>query len=297
MTSFIQVSCDTNVLYTKASCPSLVHLLMIDVNARVGSVHSECFGTVSSDIESHNGMLLRSTLTATGLLAVNTVWCPGYTWRSPQGCVSRIDYVCVPNGTSVQCLKTWIESGVDISLGAREDHRVLGALFKIRDSCKTTTVRTQNLTFNRNNLTSPQCLHKFQNDVWKCTFSADANIDEHASSLNRCIENAAVRVFGKQTNQPSKPWISGRTWSCVKYIAPYRRLSYRAFDLTRKLALKSIFFIRASSVHVAYDPSLRVPLLGWGTACELENARSQLAYVWKVNALGWSLCRALQAVA
>ena len=67
------------LLRAKASCPSLVQFLMIDANARVGSVQAECFGTASSDIESHNGMLLRSTLTATGLLAVNTVWCPGYT--------------------------------------------------------------------------------------------------------------------------------------------------------------------------------------------------------------------------
>ena len=52
---------------------------MIDGNARVGSVKAECFGDANAENESQNGMMLRGTLLASKLMAVNTFKCPGYT--------------------------------------------------------------------------------------------------------------------------------------------------------------------------------------------------------------------------
>ena len=68
----------------KTKCPNIIQFVMIDGNARVGSVKAECFGDANAENESQNGMMLRGTLLASKLMAVNTFKCPGYTWRSPK---------------------------------------------------------------------------------------------------------------------------------------------------------------------------------------------------------------------
>ena len=214
----------------KAACPSVIQFLMIDANGRVGSVAAECFGEASADPETQKGTLLRSTLTAAGLIAVNTVRCPGYTWRSAkQSSTARIDYVCAPLDRRVRCTSTYIEGDVDVSLGAQEDHRVLAATFKFLSREKLRVAKPCALAYNKANLRNPSCVWRFQERVWRFWHDDSENIDGHAASLNECIKKAAASAFGKPTDRPVKPWIKQSTWAVIKWIAPLRRASYQSF--------------------------------------------------------------------
>lgn len=84
----------------------------VDGNARLGSVPAPCIGQCSPDIESANGTHMRLTLMSHQLLAVNTFYHAGHTWRHSSGSTWSIDYVVIPS--SVVHFDSWVESNIDL---------------------------------------------------------------------------------------------------------------------------------------------------------------------------------------
>ena len=277
--------------------PTLLQFLFIDGNARVGSVEAPCFGQASPDWETHNGSLLRETLTSVGLVAVNTFSCPGYTWRAPNMSTARIDYIGSPAPPTVQCVRTYVENGVDLSLGAREDHRVIAATFRLANTSPRPKARTDKLRFNKSCLSDHTCIYNFQGFLMRFRCSDDISIDTHAVQLNDYVGKAAIKAFGSAQDQPIKPWLSMSTWQVVKWIVPFRRVYYRAFRLTKRYTVQMVFLFWASHISVAYTPGSVVPFLGWGAKARLSCLYGTVSFVWSVNAACWRTCQLLQKLA
>ena len=281
----------------KTKCPNIIQFVKIDGNARVGSVKAECFGDANAENESQNGMMLRDTLLASKLIAVNTFKCPGYTWRSPKQTTARIDYICCQLRPEISCLDTYIEHDIDISLGASEDHRVLAASFKIANRSAPESSSDKTVGFNKLNLVDPSCVKSFQDDVWQFRACAGESIDAHAARLDAHVARAALWAFGKATDRPAKQWISRSTWQVVNWIAPLRRLSLKAFYAATICLCRVVFLAWASAVSRTYVPGTCVPALGWGAMARADSTPNCVRFLWTVNALGWHTCSLLQRIA
>ena len=83
----------------KMAPPTGCALYFIDAKGRVGSVPSECVGSVHLEAETLNGYLIHCWMRQLGICALSTFRCkgPGATWRSTQNTLRRIDFVCAPS--------------------------------------------------------------------------------------------------------------------------------------------------------------------------------------------------------
>eukprot|EP00972_Heterocapsa_arctica_P094055 13872458-Heterocapsa_arctica.AAC.1 len=71
---------------------------MIDANARTCRQVGGQIGHVVSNSEAinDNGERFVQLLIDSDMIALNTYWNCGHTWRSPHGPTARLDYVCAP---------------------------------------------------------------------------------------------------------------------------------------------------------------------------------------------------------
>ena len=97
----------------------------IDANARVDADESGVIGRFGDQKTNDNGMRFIAFLEALGLTACNMHWDAGYTWRSAKGPTSRLDYVCTVASRLGSVIDSWVPDTIDLSMGAREDHRVV----------------------------------------------------------------------------------------------------------------------------------------------------------------------------
>ena len=69
-----------------------IPLLLMDANGRLGSIADDAVGDADAQRENFNGRLMRATLGAQHMFAVNTFHAAGNTFL-PE---SRVDYICLP---------------------------------------------------------------------------------------------------------------------------------------------------------------------------------------------------------
>ena len=100
-------------------------MLLLDANARTGSISASCFGDVDADQENDNGQRLRVALCEAQQAAVNTWYPCGYTWRLNHSKTFRIDYVTIPLFLLCLVIECGVATSVDLSGIAREDHRMV----------------------------------------------------------------------------------------------------------------------------------------------------------------------------
>ena len=104
--------------------PSEHLMLLVDANARVGSVQSPSVGPDGAEKQTHNGALLHSFLSAWQLCLPCTLGKhegSQATWQSPLLTQARIDFIAVPLAWLEQVASTWVD--YDFEFGqVRSDH-------------------------------------------------------------------------------------------------------------------------------------------------------------------------------
>ena len=79
-----------------------------------------------------NGERLIAATKVDGMIAANTWYPCGYTWRSAKGHTSRIDYVLY-DASRVEGIKTCgIAHAVELACGAAEDHRCVKCVIEVQ---------------------------------------------------------------------------------------------------------------------------------------------------------------------
>ena len=99
-------------------------VVLVDGNARLGSVLSEAVGGYDADDENCNGAALHEFMGEQGLLATNTFFESRLgTWVATSGAERRGDYVLVPQVWRAQLEDAGVTDQVSLALAAKEDHR------------------------------------------------------------------------------------------------------------------------------------------------------------------------------
>eukprot|EP00973_Karenia_brevis_P078820 10939231-Karenia_brevis.AAC.1 len=104
-------------------------MLCIDANARMGSITDDFVGPVYKQQENDNGFRMRLLCGTYRLYPCNTWFVNnGCTWVGSRGHEARLDYICFCASIHECVERCYIEDSIDLSLGERDDHRVLAAV-------------------------------------------------------------------------------------------------------------------------------------------------------------------------
>ena len=106
-------------------------IILIDANARVGSIKSSRIGLCEVEKETTNGEALRLSLEDMRLNAVNTFFDAGWTWAGSRHHRSRIDYILADDELMQAVTDCAVCRDLELSEAEREDHFLVGANFEI----------------------------------------------------------------------------------------------------------------------------------------------------------------------
>ena len=184
-------------------------VVLIDANARLGSIRSSSVGACNPEPQSPNGNHFHSLLGALSLKAVNTFVDSPPTWKN-----HRIDYCAASFHLQVVNAGTFVE--VDLATTEREDHRPVFAeiVLSVRASSIPATssrIRLAVLPFQRPfQLKTPD-------------FSVD--VDTHYQWLCDSITKLAEVYFPLDKCKPRHPWTSSASLQIVQVRRQVREIS------------------------------------------------------------------------
>ena len=221
--------------FIRRDYPEPVFVLCIDANAWLGSFTDACVGPIAAEPENDNGLRFRVFLNHNCSVAINTWHDAGSTWVSTQGHAHRNDYVC--SSADMCGCADWcrVLLTIDLSLGLREDHSVVGASFNMPCAATPTwapsrggskKLKKQRLRLSTDLMSDPVLCHRFQFDLQQFLPRAGADVDQHLLSLNEQTRTLAQKYFGTSNFKPRKDWISAEAWSLIRNIAPIRRILF-----------------------------------------------------------------------
>lgn len=295
-------SVDKTIGALDSRSPGALRFLFIDANGRTRADGRGHIGEEDGEAINDNGERLIHLLRGAGMVAFNTHWQCGYTWRSAHGPTARIDYVCGPGDLMKQVVACDIPGDVDLSLTTKEDHRAVRARLLIDRPGPAPAERTAAVKPNKVNLTVPWRVEAFQSMMWRYAPPVGCSIDDHVADLAAYIKASAISAFGSAADRPRKPWIGPLTWSVVKLIAPIRRCSYQAraaaTDAWKRTILVAWAATRSAHFVPSNAPTGAVPApschIGWAAACRLPALRREWLLWRRVSSMAWRACSRLQ---
>ena len=148
--------------------PALEWSLMLDANARVGSVDGFGIGPAYATKENNNGFRFRCFLKTHTLYAINTFHetC-GHTWTSSRGHESRIDYMVATPNLVDGVVRCDVTDDIDLSFNDTDDHRAVIVEFAVaRDAHRPHNNSTSFFRINKLNLNVIWRQEGFQREVW-----------------------------------------------------------------------------------------------------------------------------------
>ena len=175
-----------------------------------------------------------------GMVAVNTWYPCGYTWRSAKGRTSRVDYVLY-DASRVEVVETCgIAHTVDLACGAAEDHRCVKCSIEVKGGTDIENNRRKKLKINidTSSIQNPFLCAEFQRRLLAFAPNLGNSVSDHAEEFSGCLLKHARDVFGEKGRKPRQPRISHGTWCTVKVIAFLRRLADQAGECGRFARLK-----------------------------------------------------------
>ena len=277
----------------RQQAPSALLFYLLDANARTTATGDGCIGDVDGERPNDNGERFMQHLRDHALVAYNTHWPCGYTWRSAHGPSARLDYVC---GSAAQLSSVELcdmPPEIDLSLTTKEDHR----LVRCRPVLGTSALASSSRRLRRLkklNLSAPWRVELFRDLMWRFDADPSITIDEHVSSLTNYIYTAALVAFGSAEDRPRQPWISAETWAVVRLITPVRRLSYKACIAAAAVRLTIVFLAWAALRRKEFVPeaagSRLGSNLGWVAASRLTEFRCHWPWLSRIAASSWRAC-------
>ncbi|CAK0905350.1 unnamed protein product, partial [Prorocentrum cordatum] len=218
----------TRTLLVKYS--GMDYAVLVDANARIGSIPGVGIGPVCSQVENRNGQRLRTYLQTFALAAVNSFFDDAsMTWRSTRGLWSRIDYILVP--LHALPAVSWCQTldSIALAFSLEIDHVAVGARVTLlsRSPSSTATSSTVPFALNKSMLQCGARRAWFRDELWAVVARsynfAFLDVDSHLDAVNDAVRAAASRAFGGPRDQPRNQWISWEAWAYIRQVAPLRR--------------------------------------------------------------------------
>ena len=239
--------------------PEAIVVLLIDANAKVGSITCSAIGGASADPENDNGGRLRLFCCEQELTIVNTFIGSGPTWSGLLGDRHRIDYLGLSTATVSRVRFCRATPEVDISTfkAARYDHNPVVADLSLdsgMDTCPSSIIPERAFCKNkvlarkldRTSITDPTKVKRFQEALARslvtleCSTDMDPiEIDAKLNSWNQTVRDLAGKIFSAPRRKPRKSWMSENTWIIVRWIAPIRRRLFSLRVAHKRLVLST----------------------------------------------------------
>ena len=221
-------------------------VLLVDANARVGSVVSSAVGPCGAERESHNGILFREFLQAWDLVLPATL--PAHigqhwTWTSPHGTHSRIDYVAVPAAWSPTITSSFVMQDVEHAQ-LRDNHfPVVACLHAVRHyACAFDKISGRCDPDPARAGLWAQSLDTCRPEPWT------TSVDDHAYRTVTTHQRLMRKCSVPKSRQPRQPFLSVHTWQLVKFRQHLRR-TVRALQAELRLQdLRCLFEVWRTSV-------------------------------------------------
>ena len=193
-------------------------LLLGDFNARVGSIAADCFGRHAPVTENQNGERMRELLTG------NNTFFPSdpYTWTKVAGRPAILDYVCASSELPAATRWAGVRKDIDVRVGSAEDHWPVVADVHLSIGEPRENRRKQSASIDRNLVHDLQRVLIFQNRLEHVVLRDELEIEPLCNALTAEVANAAIDCFRKCHDVPRKDWISGHSWSLIKWAQSLR---------------------------------------------------------------------------
>ena len=216
------------VQHTAAHLPLIV---LGDMNAKIGTVHSESVGAHGAEPENATGNLLHTFTLECRLWAPSTHAevheGPTHTWISSEGLKHRLDFVLIPQAWKRPDVSSFILQAVDLCT-VRDDHLVAAVTIAMRNPASTS-----------------KQVKRFRIDTRKChdqeaqtaflqyiatppPIPWEVGVGQHAEILTQWIQNGAHQFVHKSRSQPKQKYMSEFTWTVVLLRKELLKLMHQA---------------------------------------------------------------------
>ena len=201
-------------------------ILLVDANARVGSVESEHIGGFQADVEDDGGGHMH------GLLQTLRAWVPatfsghmtgpGGTLLQKLSCeLHRSDYVCLPMSWRHCSAEAWVEPAIS-SGHAIMDH--LASAVQVTLSLETTAPRQRCARIDREAILDPANRASLEAILASAPRVAwGVNVNDHAALLVGYLHRELLAAFPLRRSRMRQPFFSGDTGVLHQAIATMRK--------------------------------------------------------------------------
>jgi hypothetical protein len=229
-------------------------LLLIDGNARVGSIPSSSIGCCEPQTENGNGERMRLVGDEFNLAFLNTFLPAGPTWTGAHGHSSRIDYIGIPS--ALRSSVTWCKviDDIDLATSEREDHRVLAChidgLLTALCGDKPELIASVDLAggavkYSEESLRCPASIAHFRELLRNFSVRQSAGGETHArAAIDTAAEafavfakEAAALSFQREPVARRKGWMTKATWTALGTATHLRSVLRSCSSGSRRLSL------------------------------------------------------------
>ena len=246
----------------RKSYPKAAVIIMIDANARVGSVLSKSVRGARPQHENDNGLRLRTAMDDLDCVLLNTVTpaAAGATWFGGvnQNKGHRIDYIAVDSQVAHLARQGRADDTIDLATQAKTDHipvwfdvEVVSAPGRSA-ACNDDKTDAFSGKFEATSIADSQCQQRFQSRLWSALHKAwekrpelwqnsQTSLDSRVRWWTQSFQGAARACFkASAERRPNKQWISDASWAVVRRVAPLRRRLVRLHALQARFALRCV---------------------------------------------------------
>ena len=227
-------------------------ILLVDANARLGSIPSRAVDVHDEDEQDNNGEHFHNYLLANKLWVPSTFHetqqGPSGTWRHPKTHHwIRGDYVCLPISWQLSSCTAFTDRALDISLRV-DDHCATGVTFSKqivltpKDASRNWTAPALALDDLRADLSGPyrhKVLEELAATIPSCSWHMD--VHSHTFELQNGLQRWLFRRYKRPARRPIRQHMSDATWSLVKQKQIARRNMFEHNAELKHRLLKGCF--------------------------------------------------------
>ncbi|CAK0788322.1 unnamed protein product, partial [Prorocentrum cordatum] len=276
------------VLNLRSQFPAYVVLAGLDANGRVQG-HGDAIGPCEPEPFTDNGNRLLSRLVACSLMAANTFYEAGYTWRSKHGTTARIDYTLLDIDLFSSLVESRVLPETVLSYTPTEDHRMVMSVVEVSGHDGVYADRPRRAPrINKAKCFDAECCRRFQDAT---------DPEQYATELTDYVHASALKSFGSFKDTPRKPWISPPTWRILRGLAPLRRAASVAGARAVQALLHAAMYAWASLVPSASVPGRvrgRRGGLGWHSGARCGEDRRRLHVLRLTSTMAWRAAAAIR---
>ena len=215
-----------------------------DWNCSVGSVESEGISGHQADVEDDAGEKFRQACSRHDMVLPSTSsqyhQGPAWTYVSPLGFKSRIDFVAVHSSIVPGVTASFVDDSIDVMNGDH-DHKVLVLRLCLQQSCSQDGCAKRHALYDRDKARENKKRQKV--DLMQmlpvCPWEADVN--HHWCSMRDHIQDLSAKLFPKQKRQKRQEYFSAECWSLLCHRKELRQMHREQQRNAQQSLLHSIF--------------------------------------------------------